>query len=152
MLETQSKAQAVGYPGDDVGCQQAEHSHFEAVAIQDNIRCEIRLACFFVDDIGGQYGHFYLGKHAVEHLATRFNVVISNANHIVREVVEDFGNQVGMFRILIGTILKRRALHVVSIVQKNQFVAEFSFHLFDEESVVGEFVVASMRVGGLDDS
>ena len=151
LLETQSGSQSVGHPSDDVRREQSQHSNLEAVAFQYNIRSEIRLAGRLVDDIGANHGHFQLGIESVEHLAACLNVVISNAYRIVREIIQHFGNEVGMLGVLVGAILERCALHIVAVVQKNQFFAQFGFHLFDEESIVGELVVTPMRVGGFNE-
>ena len=53
LFKTQSRAQSVGHPCDDVGCQQSEYGGFVAIAFQYCIRSEIRLPCRFINDIGG---------------------------------------------------------------------------------------------------
>ena len=123
LIETQSRTQSVGYPCDYIGCQQTEHGNLIAIALEHFIRCEIRLACGFVDDIGGQHGHLGLRIHAVEHLATCLDVVVAHACDVVGEIVQHFGDQVRMLGILVGAILERRALHVVAVVQEDKPVA-----------------------------
>ena len=56
-----------------------------------------------------------------------------------------------MLGVLVGTVLERRALHVVAVVEQNQAVAEFGLHLLEEVGVVGKLVVTAVGVSGLDD-
>ena len=51
-------------------------------------------------------------------------------------------------RVLVGAILEWRSLHVVAIIQKDEVVAQFGFHLFEDKGVVGKFVVTSVSVSG----
>ena len=77
--------------------------------------------------------------------------MISDANRIVWEIVEHFRNQIGMFGILVGAVLERCALHIVAVVQQNQFVAQFGFHLFDDEGIVGKFIVTPVSISRFDE-
>ena len=101
LLEAQSGAQTVGHPSDYVRRQKTKHGDFITVAVENNIRCEVRLASRLVDDIGGQNRHLELGVHPVENLFTCFNIVVSNTNGIVREEIEHLRNQIGMLGIMV---------------------------------------------------
>ena len=57
-----------------------------------------------------------------------------------------------MLGVLVGTVLERSALHVVAIVQEDEFVAQLSFHLLDDEGIVGEFIVTSVCISGFNES
>ena len=146
LFKAQARSQSVGYPRYDVWRQQTEHSDFESVAIQYYIRSEIRLSRGFVDDIGGQNGHLDFWINAVEYFSTCFNVVIADAYGIVWEVIEHFRNEIRMLGILIGAILEYGALQIVAIIQENESFAQFRFHLLDDESVIGKFIITTMSV------
>ena len=56
-----------------------------------------------------------------------------------------------MFGILVGAVLERRALHVVAVVQEDESVTKFSFHLLDDMDVVGKFVITAVSISGFDE-
>ena len=125
LLKAQTGTQAVGNPSDYIRRQKAEHGDFVVlIAVQYYIRCEIRFTRCFVKDIGAHDRHFHFGIDTVEHLAACFNIMVAHAYHIVREIIESFGNQIGVLGVLVGTILERSTLHVVPIVEENKILAK----------------------------
>ena len=151
LLKAKAWTQSIWYPSDYIGRQQSEHGDLIAIALEDNIRCEIGLSRSLVDDIGGQHGHLGLGIHAVEHLATRLNVVVAYAGGIVWEVIQHFGDQVRMLCVLVGAILERRTLHVVAVVQQDKPVAKLGFHFLEGIGIVGKLIVTAVSISGFDD-
>ena len=124
VVEAQSLPQVGAEPHGDGGGYHAENGHAHAVALEDGVGLEVRLAGGGVDDVGTEHGIAAVGGPAVEDAAAGLHVVVAHvACHAAHEVEHVGGNvyRRGVDEVVV--VCRRLSLQDVAVVDQEEVVA-----------------------------